>query len=56
MHVLPDQENTIVMLDKQTGDLRYVYRHPNDAPLAQYAIDMKYGTSYGQVTPAPRKP
>lgn len=55
MQVLPNQ-NVIVTLDKQTGDVRYIYQSGRDAPSAQYAVDVKYGKSIGQVTPAPRTP
>lgn len=50
MQVLQDQ--TVVTLDKRTGDVRYIYQHGKDTPPAQYAIDIKAGTSYGQVMPA----
>ena len=54
MHVMPDQR-TVVTLDKRTGDVRYIYGSGIDAPAGQYAVDMKSGSSFGQVTPTPRK-
>jgi hypothetical protein len=53
MQVLQDQ--TVVTLDKRTGDVRYIYQHGKDTPPAQYAIDVKAGSSYGQVVPPERR-
>lgn len=53
MAVLPDQQHTLVTLDKRTGDVRYIYQYGKDAPPAQYAIDVKAGATYGQVAPSP---
>ncbi len=50
MTVLPN-EHAVVTLDRETGVVRYIYGPGAPIPSAQFAVEMKPGSSYGQVLP-----